>query len=658
MEEEAMKSIVSAGDMALLDRIFKYTAPERLPVSFVYGGEKVRGIPASYHPNVERVLVDANITMFIITGRNSDGLEIRVEYKEYRDYPVTEFTAFFTNTGTRDTALVSDIKIVDGVMEGLNPLFIHGNGDTCREDGYEWFRDSLDAPEKKFHIAPADGTPCNGAFPYMRLMFENFGVNIGIGWPAMWKADIGYTESGAALKIGQKRCSFVIHPGETMRTPRVNLEAFCGGETRGMQMWRRWYFAHILPRENGQPLSPKYILHVFEADGKPEFTGSTEENQKNGIGEYIRRGVKPDIWWIDAGWYPCDYDWPRIGTWRPDPVRYPNGLGPVGRACEENGIRFLLWFEPERVREGTELYENHPEWLLHGGGDALLNLGDRECCDYVIELVDKVIKEGHVSVYRQDFNMNPQPAWEQNEAEDRIGALENLHVQGYLRFWDALIQRNPGLWIDSCASGGRRNDLETMRRAVPLHYTDVGYGNHPIKQKQHRQMFEWIPYFRAHNMSWDNPETGAYNTSRKPDRYAYHAALAPAMTDMLTFDDTEEAFGLAREMKSIWRKAAEIMLDADYYPLTECRKSREDFYAMQFHNPDTESGFVQTVSNNANQQPMFTAALQALNPDETYRLFNPESGESYTFFGDELSRGFQIKAARRSGQIWFYEKTE
>jgi alpha-galactosidase len=36
---------------------------------------------------------------------------------------------------------------------------------------------------------------------------------------------------------------------------------------------------------------------------------------------------------------------------------------------------------------------------------------------------------------------------------------------------------NPQLRIDSCASGGRRNDLETMRRAVPLwrsDYAEVG----------------------------------------------------------------------------------------------------------------------------------------------------------------------------------------
>ena len=74
------------------------------------------------------------------------------------------------------------------------------------------------------------------------------------------------------------------------------------------------------------------------------------------------------------------------------------------------------------------------------------------------------------------------PIWIRNEAEDRIGAIENLHVQGYLKFWDELILRNPGLWIDSCASGGRRNDLETMRRAVPLHYTDMGYGEHQLSR--------------------------------------------------------------------------------------------------------------------------------------------------------------------------------
>ena len=131
-----------------------------------------------------------------------------------------------------------------------------------------------------------------------------------------------------------------------------------------------------------------------------------------------------------------------------------------------------------------------------------MNLAIPECVDFITDTVDAIIKENHVTIYRQDFNFDPAPCWDEAETEDRIGAVENLHVQGYLRYWDELLRRNPGLVIDSCSSGGRRNDLETMRRAVTLHYTDIGYGNHPRKQKQHRLMFEWIPYFRAHNMNW------------------------------------------------------------------------------------------------------------------------------------------------------------
>ena len=273
----------------------------------------------------------------------------------------------------------------------------------------------------------------------------------------------------------------------------------------------------------------------------------------------------------------------------------------------------------------------------------------------MIDRVDSIIKEGHVRIYRQDFNFAPRMHWIQNEAEDRIGALENLHVQGYLRYWDTLIERNPGLWVDSCASGGRRNDLETMRRAVPLHYTDVGYGNHPIKQKQHREMFEWIPYFRAHNMSWDNADGSYGHENHDPDEFAYYAAMAPSLTDMTEHDAPKEAMELAAKMQKIWRKAAERMLDGDYYPLTECRKSNEDFYAMQFHNPDTGRGFFQILSNTCNRKSVFTAKLQAIG-DGVYTLTSSKDGSRMVVDAAQLREGLSFELPRRSSVIWFYEK--
>lgn len=189
--------------------------------------------------------------------------------------------------------------------------------------------------------------------------------------------------------------------------------------------------------------------------------------------------------------------------------KLPNGLAPIGEECKKNDIQLLLWFEPERVVAGTWLDQNHPEWLLRRADpndpNILFNYANPEALEWMTERINKIIKESGVNIYRQDFNYDPRPSWEFHETEDRIGAIENLHIQGYYKLWDEIILRNPGLWIDSCASGGRRNDPETLRRAVPLHYTDVEYGVHPVKQKQHRYMFEWIPYFRAHNMSWTTP---------------------------------------------------------------------------------------------------------------------------------------------------------
>ena len=491
-----MNARATRQDFAAAGRVYPtWNAPlASLPIRFVYNGREYRGMPE--YSRVSHELTDGNIMRAEFTAVLEAGLEVRLTYTEYRDFPVREWAASFTNTGSADTPVLEQ-AVLGGPLDGKLSSFVWSNGDTCREDGYEWFTETF-ADKNALTIGPTDGTSCNGAAPYMQLHMEDYSLRIGIGWPAMWTAAAAKCEcGGGCYTVGQKRCHMVIRPGESMRTPRLTVLAYVGDEDHGRNLWRRWYLAHILPREHGEGLKPYLCMHNFMAEGKPEFTGATEENQCSALKRYLENGVHPDIWWVDAGWYPCDYNWPFIGTWIPDEKRFPDGLAPIGRMCGENGIRFLLWFEPERVVTGTWLHRNHPEWLLsvydeNGSlrGNHLLNLADRDAWTWLVNHVDSLIKESHVHVYRQDFNFAPLQYWIAAEGEDRVGALENLHVQGYLAYWDELILRNPGLWIDSCASGGRRNDLDTMRRAVPLHYTDVGYGNHPVKQKQHRTLFE------------------------------------------------------------------------------------------------------------------------------------------------------------------------
>lgn len=651
-----MQSFVTHHDMALKAQIFPYRSPRQIPLSFRSGDCSIQGIPEDFSVTVSEATPAENVLQRTIIATNTSGLEIRAEYTEYMDFPATEWLVFITNRGNAPTERISDIRI-GGILPMQFEQIGHGNGDNRTPGGFDWYTDPL---TKSYTFSPNDGTSCNGAFPYMRLLGKGFGVNLAIGWTGKWVADLEPVTGGVRISIGQARCNMCILPGERIRTPRLTCVAYSGNETRARNMWRRWYFAYILP-----PVKPMCCMHYFKEGDHPEFTGATEQGQLTAIDTYLRNNVRPDVLWMDAGWYPCDHEWQHLGDWQADPERFPNGLMPIGKKCREEGIDFLLWFEPERVFTGTKLEQTHPEWMLRmtnsdGSVDpyCLTNLADPRCLEYIIDLVDGILKESGATVYRQDFNFDPYPRWVQNETEDRVGALENLHIQGYYRFWDELQRRNPGLLIDSCASGGRRNDLETMRRSVALHYTDIGYGNHPVKQQQHRRMFEWIPYFRAHVWSWDHVQTGEYSShnTREADRYAFYVALAPAITDMLDHRAGTERYTLSRQMQPIWRKAANLMLQCDYYPLTECRASREDFYAMAFYSPEQGNGFVNVVSNNANPEKRFTAILDMLETESTYMLTEAESQASQYFTGAQLAAGLTLELPRRSGLILFIKR--
>ena len=161
-------------------------------------------------------------------------------------------------------------------------------------------------------------------------------------------------------------------------------------------------------------------MHVFN-DGGPEFSGTTEANQIDGLEKYARGGIAPDVWWIDAGWYKCDLNWPYTGTWKHDEDRFPRGLRPIADKCHQVGAKLLLWFEPERVHHGTELATEHPEWILYRKGEnssqhnGLLDLGNPEALEWITNRIDSLIKE-YGGYLPSDFNYDPMPNWIAAEA--------------------------------------------------------------------------------------------------------------------------------------------------------------------------------------------------------------------------------------------------
>lgn len=638
-------------EMLLAVRRMSYASAASLPLCFKLGDEVIKGIPTSFNPTETKRFIDSNIVETVITGQRN-GLEIRAEVLQYRDMPVVEYTVYFTNKGEADTAILSDINAIDADFCGEAPVLQYGNGEDGG-NGYKFFEWELESTP--YVLNPYDsGLSCQGAYPFFRVKFDDYILTGAIGWSGSWKAEFCANEMGINFKAGQKCTNFKILPGETMRTPRICLmltESAC--ETRAINMWRKFYNAHIMPKQWGENIPPKLCAHVFEYKS-PEFTGATEDSQIFGLQKYLKRGIDIDLWWYDAGFYPCNGNWYTVGSWKEDSARWPNnGLGPLGKECEKNDIDLMVWFEPERVVQGTEIYNEHPEFLLKWknedgtyAGQDMFNYGNPEALNWMINRIDTLIKKWNIKCYRQDFNFNSWCYWRLNEDPDRLGAIENLCIQGYYKFWDELLLRNPGLFIDSCAGGGRRNDLETLRRSVSFQYTDVGLNDPAQKQRQHLMLFEWMPYFRAH--TWSDSE--------KVDEYTWFVAWAPAVTFMPKCWAGEEEFEIGRKMTPIWRRAAELQLRGDYYRQMKIKYDEEltCFTCEHFYDPEKGDGFVMFLRNRDCEQESFTAKL-AVEDEFDYFVENPLTGESFTKPAAELKE-FTQSLEKKQGAVWFIQR--
>lgn len=642
-----------------------FANPENLPFSFIYDGKKISGIPTEWNPVSKKRRIDTNIMETIYEGNDaSSGLHIKLECFEYMDYPVVEWVVWFTNKGNAQTPLIQDILALDGEFDGSSAVLYHCNGDYYSVDGYTPQETPLpDGNALKF--APNGGRPCDGAFPYFRIQFEGCGLTMAVGWPAQWSAGFTGTEKGIHIATGQEKTNLKLMPEESIRTPRMTIMSWLGDTSRAINLWRRWYLEHIMPKPDGNPI--KTMLVCAATDDGEEFTNANEDNQIRYMDRAKKLGLDYDVWWIDAGWYPCrdengDRRWWQTGTWEPDPERFPNGFKNVSKRIEENGGRLLVWFEPERVYAGSKLDNEHQEWLLKvrenpSDTNRLLNLGNPECRRWLTDHICKLIKDNGIGIYRQDFNFPPLQYWRDNDAEDRQGINENLHVQGYLQYWDDILARNPGIWIDSCSSGGRRNDLETMRRSVPLHYTDFGYGNHPVKLAFHHTLYSWIPYFKEVTLSWDVCKPGEDTRfDKQVDSFSFHCGMGPMMFASLDIRKDDYDFELAVKMIGIWRKAVDTILHGDYYPLTPFSKSNEKWLSWQFDIPEKEKGLIQGIRFADCPEESFTAYPKAICPDKNYIFKNPETHETIEISGNVLAKdGFTFNLPKRSAAIWFYK---
>ena len=644
----------------------KYLGAEspRIPFSFRYGDQPVGSLLAGWTKTTRREQLSAGREQYTITWKDpKTGLEVRSVAVSYSDFPVVEWTVYFRNAGSANTPILADIQALDAVFErraGKEEFVLNGNkGDFEKADGYEPFRRELNAKaEQKF--SPGDSGKSSGGptgWPYFNLQKPGEGVIIAVGWPGQWAGSfVRDAATSVRVRAGQELTHLYLKPGEEIRTPLIAMLFWKGADVvRSQNVWRRWYLAHNLPRTQGVPQPP--VAQVGTSGSVADIprieamlaAGIHLDNcwrdAQTRVGIHWPTSVeKPLTWWhSETGPYnktvhPKAQPWWNTGTWDIDRTKYPEGFKPFSDWAHSRGLTFMLWFEPERVgNTNSWLAKNHPEWLLppnehiYGvapNSDPILDLGNPAALKWLTDHVDAMIKSEGIDWYREDMNgRGPLRAWRKSDAKDRQGMTENLYIQGHLQFWDELRRRHPHLRIDSCASGGRRNDLETMRRAVPLLRSDFVAVDHvgvvEGNQGHTYGLSSWLPFQGT--------------SSRFADSYSFRSFYLPSFG--MHFADLE----VQKKARAECRRIASYMLLGDYYPLTSYSLQLDQWIAWQFDQPEKGEGVVQAFRRPESPYESARFKLRGLEAATTYEVENFDGGtENYT--GKELmERGLPLK---------------
>jgi alpha-galactosidase len=602
--------------------------------SFVYGGRPSSEFLAGW--KVDRAdsrLDDRRVRHTVTYTDPASDLVVRCVAVEYQDYPTVEWTLYFRNGGSGDTPMISAVLPLDAAFDGGKaafPILHYNEGGYAGASAYQPHEQALGAEQTPFEVVPGGGMSTNQRLPYFNLEYGTGGVIVAIGWPGQWKAAF---DANGRVRAGQELTHFILHGGEEVRTPLIALQFWQGGDWIDAQnVWRRWMLAHNLPQVDGKNPPPQ--LAANSSHELAEMIQADEANQIEFIDGYVKQGIKLSYWWMDAGWYSTDGIWSHVGTWKVDAKRFPRGLRAVSDHAHAHGIKTIVWFEPERISAGSWLWNQHPDWLLGDNPDQrLINWGNPDALKWASEYFSQFITDQGVDLYRQDYNFAPLPYWRAADQPDRQGITEIRYVEGFLAYWDYLRRAHPGMLIDSCAGGGRRNDLETARRSIPLLRSD--YLFEPLGQQGHTYgMAAWLPY----------QGTGVMVT----DPYGFRSSMTAAVTGGYDVRKGDVDFPALRQRLSEWRSVAALFL-ADYYPLSPYSLSETAWMIWQFNRPEKDDGMVQAFRR-ARSADSSTVRLRGLRESSTYVVTSIDGGPDRVLSGRLLmNEGLPITIAAQPG---------
>ena len=434
---------------------FKYVSHE------IYGGKKkLAGLPATYTES------DEEATSLDITLHDSVmDTDLVLTYSVYEDYPVITRSARLVQKGDQKIRLEN---VMSAAVEfpDMDYEMIHLSGAWAREryvktrklemgtQAVQSLAGTGSSSEQNPFIAlkrPHTTEDTGEVFGFSFVYSGNFLAQVEVSTYEMTRVMMGINPQGFSWELSRD---------EEFQTPEVVMVYSDKGLNGMSQAYHRLYRDRLMRgkwRNHARPI----LLNNWEAT----YFDFNEEKILNIAKKAKEVGV--ELFVLDDGWFgKREDDHSSLGDWYPNLEKLPDGIAGIAKKVAAEGMKFGLWFEPEMVNKDSNLYREHPDWILstpgrhisHGRNQYILDFSRAEVVDAIYGQMEKILEDAPISYIKWDMNRCMSEVYSHTASAADQGKVMHQYILGVYRLYEKLTGRFPEILFESCASGGSRFD--------------------------------------------------------------------------------------------------------------------------------------------------------------------------------------------------------
>ncbi len=258
--------------------------------------------------------------------------------------------------------------------------------------------------------------------------------------------------------------NYTLKKDEVFTTPKFIHTLSASGRGQASRNLHNWARNYQLAQGKGERLT---LLNNWETT----YFDFDDQKLRDLISDTKKLGV--EVFLLDDGWfgnkYPRNGSTSGLGDWDYNRMKLKQGIGSLGKVATAQGVKFGIWLEPEMVNPKSELYENHPDWIIRNKGrkefymrnQLVLDLSNPQVQEFVFNVIDKTFKEvPELAFIKWDCNAitnNPQSATLKNQDHFYIE-----YVRGLFKVLKRVKEKYPTVPMMLCAGGGSRVDYGAL----------------------------------------------------------------------------------------------------------------------------------------------------------------------------------------------------